>query len=113
MIETAHGVGARIRAARREKGWTQQKLAEAVGISRSAIAQWETDRTGQITEHLTRVAAALGTTFDWLAHGTEVHTLVEARDPDEVAILRLYRKCSIEDRRVTRHLLERLARTRK
>jgi transcriptional regulator with XRE-family HTH domain len=107
--ETNCGVGARIRAARREKGWTQKVLADAVGVSRSAIAQWETDRAGQIPANLTQMAAALGTTVDWLRHGTEVRTLVETRSRDELAVLRLYRKCSAEDRLAIRHMLERLA----
>jgi transcriptional regulator with XRE-family HTH domain len=104
-----HGIGGRIRAARREKGWTQQALADAVGVSRSAVAQWETDRAGQVPANLTQMAAALGTSVDWLRRGTEEPTLVEARSRDELAILRLYRKCSTEDRRAVRHMLERLA----
>ena len=51
-------IGARIRTAREEQGWTQDQLAEAVGVSRSAVAQWETGRAGQVTGNLTRVAAA-------------------------------------------------------
>ena len=53
-------IGARIRTAREEQGWTQDQLAEAVGVSRSAVAQWETGRAGQVTTNLTRVAEALG-----------------------------------------------------
>jgi transcriptional regulator with XRE-family HTH domain len=53
-------IGARIRTAREEQGWTQDQLAAEVGVSRSAVAQWETGRAGQVTTNLTRVAASLG-----------------------------------------------------
>jgi transcriptional regulator with XRE-family HTH domain len=107
--ERNRGVGGRIGVARREKGWTQQALADAVGVSRNAVAQWETNRSGQIPGNLTRLAAALGTSVEWLMHGTEAPTLVEAGSRDELAILRLYRECSTEDRRVARHTIELLA----
>ena len=55
-----HEIGARIRTARQEQGWTQEKLATAVGVSRSAVAQWETGRAGQVTPNLTRIAETLG-----------------------------------------------------
>src|SRR4051812_38665902 len=103
MPQYNNGIGERIRAARRERGWTQQVLAEAVGVSRSAVAQWETDRAGQVPWNLTRLATALGTSAEWLTHGTEARTPVEARSRDELAILRLYRECSTEDRRIARH----------
>ena len=33
--------GQRLREARLSKGWTQQALAEALGVTREAIAIWE------------------------------------------------------------------------
>jgi transcriptional regulator with XRE-family HTH domain len=109
MPEADYRIGARIRAARRDNGWTQQVLAAAVGVSRSAVAQWETDRAGQMPDNLTHIASALGVSVDWLRYGTESRTLVETRSRDELAILRLYRKCSAGDRRALRHVMERLA----
>jgi transcriptional regulator with XRE-family HTH domain len=108
MVEN-DGIGARIRAARREKGWTQEALAEAVGVSRSAVAQWETDRAGQVTGNLTRIAAALGANVEWLMHGTDRRAPVEAVTGDELAMLRLYRECGPEDRQILLRMARRLA----
>ena len=58
-MSTSQGIGARIRMARRERGLTQDDLADQVGVSRSAVAQWETGRTGQITGNLSRIADVL------------------------------------------------------
>src|SRR5271166_2392222 len=62
-------IGARIRTAREDLGWTQDQLAAEVGVSRSAVAQWETGRAGQVTTNLTRVAAALGVGVEHLMYG--------------------------------------------
>src|ERR1700739_559775 len=65
-------VGDRIRTVRNERGWTQDALAAAVGVSRSAVAQWETDRAGQVRTNLSRVAAALGVSVEYLLHGVNL-----------------------------------------
>lgn len=101
--------GARIRAARLERGWTQDDLAAAVGVSRSAVAQWETDRAGQIRANLTRVAEALEISVEHLLYGED------KRDPspvraDELALLRLYRECAPDDRQILLRTARRLAR---
>ena len=64
VADAPASAGARIRAARVEKGWTQDDLAAAVGVSRSAVAQWETDRAGQIRGNLARIAEALGVSLE-------------------------------------------------
>ena len=35
------GLGARIKEAREAMGWTQSELGKAVGVSKSAVSQWE------------------------------------------------------------------------
>ena len=63
------GAGARIRTARQTLGMTQADLAEAVGVSRSAVAQWETDRAGQVRGNLSRVASVLRVSVAYLVEG--------------------------------------------
>jgi transcriptional regulator with XRE-family HTH domain len=58
-MSTPHDIGTRIRAARRDRNLTQDELADQVGVSRSAVAQWETGRTGQVTGNLSRIAGVL------------------------------------------------------
>ncbi len=99
-------IGARIREVRQERGWTQDQLSQAVRVSRSAVAQWETGRAGQVTGNLTRIAAALDVGVEYLMHGNDKRGPAEARHGDELALIRLYRECTPEDR----HSLLRLAR---
>jgi transcriptional regulator with XRE-family HTH domain len=104
-------VGARIRQARRAQGWTQDDLAAAVGVSRSAVAQWETDRAGQIRDNLGRIAQALGVNVAALLDGAVYIEDQTASSGDERALLRLYRACDPEDRSFLLRTARKLAAT--
>jgi transcriptional regulator with XRE-family HTH domain len=93
------GIGQRIKAARIAAGMTQEMLAAAVGVSRSAVAQWETARAGQVGTNLARVAAALGVSTGHLLSGElEREGSSTAESGPEMALLRLYRSLSEGDR---------------
>lgn len=102
-------IGARIKTAREDQGWTQDQLAEAVGVSRSAVAQWETGRAGQVTTNLTRVASALGVGVEYLMYGLDKRAPGQPHSGDELAMLRLYRECAPEDRQILLRTARRLA----
>ncbi|GAB0116911.1 hypothetical protein Acid7E03_09830 [Acidisoma sp. 7E03] len=86
------GVATRIRDIRRSLGLTQDELASRIGVSRSAIAQWETDRTGQVRSNLARVAAVLGVSVGYLLTGEHAGADMGAETADERALLNLYRQ---------------------
>jgi transcriptional regulator with XRE-family HTH domain len=99
-------VGARIKALRLAANLSQSKFAAKLNVSRSAIAQWETDRAGQVRDNIERIAKVLNTSLGYLVSG-EAGSLVG----DELALMRLYRACSSEDRRLLLLTVRRLART--
>ncbi len=60
----------RIRSARRAAKLTQTALAERVGVTPSAAAQWEhPDGTSPGLQRLQAIASATGVMFEWLATG--------------------------------------------
>ena len=52
--------GADLRRLRRRLGWTQQQLADAVGVATNTVARWERDelRMRVTAERLVRLIAA-------------------------------------------------------
>ena len=54
---------------RREKKLSQQALADLIGVSRSALAQWETDMSRPSLDNLRKIAEILDISFEWLATG--------------------------------------------
>jgi transcriptional regulator with XRE-family HTH domain len=103
-------MGARIRDARKARGLTQEQLAAAVGVTRSAVAQWETDRSGQVSGNLSRIAAALGVGVEHLLMGNAA-VPGEPDTADEIALLRLYREANPADRQLLLRMALRLVRT--
>ena len=102
-------IGTRVRDVRRERGWTQDEFARRVGVSRSAVAQWETGRAGQVTGNLTRIAEVLGVGVEYLTFGNDKRAPGQVGQGDELALLRLYRECTPEDRQLALRMLRRLA----
>lgn len=53
-------LGEKIRQARREKGMTQEQLAQALFVSRQTVSNWENGRTEPDYQTLTRLSELLG-----------------------------------------------------
>lgn len=102
--------GMRIREARRAAGLTQEDLARSVGVSRSAVAQWETGRSGQVGGNLARIAAVLRVSVEHLLTGGAPDGGAAAENGQEHALLRLYRSCGEDDRAFLLRMAVRLAR---
>lgn len=60
------GLGNRIRKARAQAGLSQDKLAELVGVSRSALARWESGDNEPTLYNLSRLAIVLHVSCDYL-----------------------------------------------
>lgn len=75
-------IGQRIRARRRAKRFSQEYLAEQVGVSRQAVSKWEADQTAPDMKNMVALAALLEVSLDWLANGEQSQPpLVPARLP--------------------------------
>ncbi len=59
-------IGEVIMTKRKEKAWTQEQLANAVGVSTPAVSKWETGATYPDITLLSPIARALNTTVDEL-----------------------------------------------
>lgn len=64
-----NGLGQRIARLRRQKGMTQEMLAEALGVSPQAVSKWETDNSCPDIALLLELAELLDVTVDELLSG--------------------------------------------
>jgi AbrB family looped-hinge helix DNA binding protein len=60
-------IGDNILATRQSANMTQERLAEAVGVSRQTVAKWESGETSPDLEHAAALAEVFGCTIDALA----------------------------------------------
>lgn len=58
--------GSKIAAMRRECNYTQEQLAELLGVSRQSVSKWESDLSYPETEKLVRLGQLFGCSMDYL-----------------------------------------------
>ena len=67
----------KLQALRKQKGLTQESLAEALHVSRTAVSKWESGRGYPNIDSLKATAAFFGVTVDELLSGQELLTIAE------------------------------------
>jgi transcriptional regulator with XRE-family HTH domain len=68
---------AKLQELRKKKGLTQEELAEALYVSRTAISKWESDRGYPSIDSLKEIAKYFSVTIDELLSTDEVLTIAE------------------------------------
>ena len=76
-------IGKRIGLLRKEKGLTQEELANHMGVSPQAVSKWENDQTCPDISALPRLAQLLGVTVDELLSGKQELAPVRVLPPEE------------------------------
>lgn len=56
----------RLKELRKEKGYTQEQMANILEIGQSAYAKWENDRTEPSFENLIKLVDFFDVSIDWL-----------------------------------------------
>lgn len=112
-------LGVRIRKARIKAGISQARLAELLGVTRSACSQWEAPHgTAPRQERLLQLAELLGVSYGWLATGHDSGDPGAVREragayraplrTDEHELLRLFDRLNRKGRRALLELLRSL-----
>ena len=73
---------------RKQKGLTQEELAESLYVSRTAISKWESGRGYPNIDSLKAIAKFFSVTIDELLSGEEVLTIAEEDQKQKESILR-------------------------
>jgi transcriptional regulator with XRE-family HTH domain len=76
------GLGRRIATSRIDAGIrTQMEFARQLGVTRSAVSEWEKDKSEPSTKNLIRIAELTNKDFDWLATGRTGWSRQNSRAP--------------------------------
>ena len=105
---------ANLKALRKETGISQQRLAEALGISQQSVNQYENHKVEPDIATLSRLADYFHTSVDYLIGRTEnrwaMESLRENRlDPDETEMVHLYRLLNQREKDCAIHVMTTLA----
>ena len=117
----------RIRKCRKLSGMSQERLSDALDVSRSTIANWEgTDDITPTTDRLHKLAAVCNVSFEWLATGRgeinlpdylhdvqAVQDLLVLEDPKEIRLVLAWRRAASKHQRTLLELAESHAPPRK
>ena len=76
-------IGKRIAHFRKEKGLTQEELAQHMGISPQAVSKWENDQTCPDISALPKLARLFDVTVDELLEGKEALPAVRVLPPEQ------------------------------
>ncbi|MCB8882684.1 helix-turn-helix transcriptional regulator [Acidisoma cellulosilytica] len=90
-------IGRLLGTLRHQSGLTQKDFAAALGVGRSLVARWETDRGGE-TAYLPRIAELLGVSPEVFLNRMVSQTTTETVTIDEAELIQIYRTLSISDR---------------
>jgi len=69
--------GKKLQELRKQKGLTQEELAEAIFVSRTAVSKWESGRGYPSLESLKAIAKFFSVTVDSLLSGEQILTIAE------------------------------------
>lgn len=83
--------GEKIQALRKSHGWSQEQLAEQIGVSRQALSKWENGSAIPDTNNVVQLAKLFGVTTDYLLledYGSSERTDFEVQDTDALIAFR-------------------------
>ena len=66
-----HDIGSKIKAARMEKKFTQEQVAEVLGVSRQTISNWENGKSYPDIISVIKMSECYGVSLDYLLKGEE------------------------------------------
>lgn len=93
-------LGENIRNLRVARGMYQIDLAQALNVSKSTVAMWETDRRTPDIDMLTRIAEVFCVSTNELLNGRKVNVKLDEEEPsDEQYVLRAFRGLSDKNKK--------------
>ena len=74
-------LGEKLKIARKQAGLSQEQLSEKLGVSRSAVAKWETDNGIPDVDNLKTLSRLLNVSIDYMLDNGEAIDELVMREP--------------------------------
>lgn len=91
-------IGEKIKNARKQCGLSQEQFAEKMGVSRSAVAKWESDKGIPDVDNLRVIAKLLDVSVDYLLDNNEEIDISVIKEPIDLTAYGQGSKKKIKDR---------------
>ena len=99
--------GQKLKRLRQEKDWSQEKLAEEIGVKRLAINKYESGQTKPSAATLQRISEVFGVSIDYLlAEESEKLTEEEITDKTLLEYVAEINKMSEEEKKFVKFFLD-------
>ena len=108
-VQLLRSLGARLQEIRKDAGWTQEELAEAIDVEAVTVSRYETGSRALSLTLLARVAQALDVTLSELLD-IELEMPKPKRMKGEAKLLNTWRSLQEEDRGLAIRLVREVAR---
>ncbi|MBO4425495.1 MAG: helix-turn-helix transcriptional regulator [Clostridiales bacterium] len=74
---------------RKKNGWSQEDLADKLGVSRQSVSKWESAQSVPDLQRVLELSKLFGVSTDYLLKDSEVREAVDAVDSDETEVRRV------------------------
>ena len=71
-------MGEKILSMRKARGWSQEELAERIGVSRQAVSRWESDSVKPDADKIVAMCDLFGVSADYLLR--DIHDEIDAQE---------------------------------
>jgi transcriptional regulator with XRE-family HTH domain len=107
QAKTPPSLGSRIRELRQRKGWSQQQLAEKVGVRQKQISSYERGANVPSGEVFIALAQALEVSLDYLAQlGPQSAPRVAIADPELLEKVQQVDQLQDDERRLVKEVMD-------
>lgn len=108
-MQESDRIGARLREERKRSGMTQDQLAEALGVSKRTVANYESGDSDATAIFVCHGGERLGFDTNYILHGKRATLPVEALSDVEDMIVQQYRSIPADDQAALRRFLKAMA----
>ena len=72
-----HNIAKNIKMIRKEKGWTQQQMADHLFVTRQTVSNWENNKSFPDLETIEQISEKLGIESQYLIYGKFTEKTIE------------------------------------